>query len=114
MNAMEEWAQRSTMTATVELEKTPAETFESVELSKEIMRWKQVAKHMDARVMEAEGILEDAKSEKKEAEDRLAFLMQKLEGQKKRKVEEMGEAGAVIIPYALPPSKPSDCPSSAQ
>ena len=114
MNVMEEWAQRSTMTATVELVKTPAETFECVELSKEITRWKQVVKHLGARVMDAEGILDDAKCEKKAAEDRLEELMQKLEGQKKRKAVEMDEAkAAVIIPHALPPSKPSD-PSSAQ
>ena len=73
-----------------------------------------MVKHLDARVMDAEGILDDAKCEKKAAEDRLEELMQKLEGQKKRKAVEMDEAkAAVIIPYALPPSKPSD-PSSAQ
>ena len=43
MNTMEEWAQRSIMTVTVELARvTPVETFEVVELSKEISRWQKV------------------------------------------------------------------------
>lgn len=91
---MEEWAQRSIMTVTVELARvTPVETFEVVELSKEISRWQKVVKSLDGRVMDAEAVLDDAKSEKKAAEDRLQELMQQFEGQKsKRKAAVLDEA----------------------
>ena len=51
------------MTVTVELARvTPVETFEVVELSKEISRWQKVVKSLDGRVMDAEAVLDDFRS----------------------------------------------------